>query len=251
MHSWTRGQDVGRWKIGESGQSVVVFQNSGDADAQNPWGAAKGESEARAIFQQSFPGMHRHLSNFENEFVAANGKRKPGLRPRADQGRWWWELRACVYYSHLRRPKMVWKDIGYVPHFAWDDSGSYLANTCFFSSSAPKWLAAVCNSAAFEWLATPSLMEGKDAYFRWLPSDLAEVPVPGVTEEQAQALERLADRAAAADQTDLHTIETEVDEFVADLYGLTAVERHELRQWKEMRMLAETVESIRAGMPGD
>lgn len=251
IRTWTRGQDIGRWRIANSGLWVIAVPSSGDRDSRNPWKGVTDEAQARTLFRRASPAIHDHLSSFEHEVPLPNGKKKAGLRARADQGRWWWELRACGYYHEMGQPKMVWKDIAYTSQFAWDTDGSYLGNTCFFSGSAPKWLVAVCNSTPFEWFAAPSLTEGKDAYFRWLPSDLAKVPVPAVTPEQGMELERLVEDAEHREGAELRALEATIDDVVAELYQLTSIEREEMTQWKALRQLAETLTSIRAGSAQD
>lgn len=151
---WLRGRDIKRWKAEWAGLYVIAIQNSGDADANNPWGKATSETEARAIFKAAYPAIHDHLSRFENEFLAANGKRKPGLRPRADQGKWWWELRACAYYREFEQPKVVWPRN--VPpwecRFAFDASGSFINDKAYILAGLDEKWVGYLNSPLVFWL---------------------------------------------------------------------------------------------------
>lgn len=177
LKPWLRGRDIKRWKAEWSALYIIAIQNSGDADANNSWGRATTEADARAIFKQAYPAIHGHLSRFEETFTDRNGKQRPGLRPRADQGRWWWELRACAYYKEFRPPKVVWAKTAIEPQFAQDTTGAYLGNTVHFLPEAPPWLANVLSSVVFEALyvfKTPLLRGG---YIELTPERLAPLPV--------------------------------------------------------------------------
>ena len=109
IRPWLRGRDIKRWKAEPGGLYVVAIQNSSDADAANPWASAKTEESARAVFREAYPAIHDHLSYFER-FKDKDGKEK-GLRLRQDQGRFWWELRACAYYREFAYPKISMEPI--------------------------------------------------------------------------------------------------------------------------------------------
>lgn len=94
---WLRGRDVKRWTIDSKNLYLIAIQNSGDADANNPWAAARTEEEARQIFRETYPAVHDHLTQYEEP-----------LRIRFDQGRWWWELRACAYYREFEQTKIIY-----------------------------------------------------------------------------------------------------------------------------------------------
>ena len=110
---WLRGRDIKRWRADWGEQYVIAIQNSGDASANNPWAARESEESARAVFRGHYPALHEHLSQFEE-----------GLRKRSDQGRFWWELRACAYYPEFDHPKIIFGHFINGATFAFDPSGS-------------------------------------------------------------------------------------------------------------------------------
>lgn len=224
---WLRGRDVKRWKADSAGQYVIAVQNSGDADANNAWAGETSEAAARAVFKKSYSAVHDHLSRFENEFIDKNGKVKSGLRPRADQGKWWWELRACAYYQEFTRPKVVWAKTSLEPQFAADSSGSYLGNTVHFLPGAPTWLANVLSSVIFEALyvyKTPLLRGG---YVELTPDRIAPFPICVPTGRL------LADLSQPQTDERLGTL-------TAQLYGLSddelALIRSAMAKRRELRM---------------
>jgi len=87
-----------------------------------------------------------------------------------------------------------------------------------------------------------ALFEAKDAYFRWLPSDLADIPVPHPTKELRRRFEVLVDLAAGSPEA----IDAESNDLVFRLYGVEGVERSEIELWYGKRLQAETVRSALA-----
>ena len=141
LKPWLRGKDIKRWTPQWVGQYLIHLQNSGDTDAINAWGAAGDEAEARRIFAATYPAIHDHMSTFEDR-----------LRRRADQGRFWWELRACAYYAEFDRPKVIFDRFINSPAFAYDESGMLHNDACYFIYSASPALVAVVSSRMSWWL---------------------------------------------------------------------------------------------------
>jgi len=83
---WLRGRDIRKWKTEWAGLYVINIPSS--ANSPWPWSNAKAETVAVRIFEQTYPAIYRHLS-----------QRKKQLQKRDDQGKYWWELRSCVYYG--------------------------------------------------------------------------------------------------------------------------------------------------------
>ena len=88
------------------------------------------------------------------------------------------------------------------------------------------------------------MFEAKDAYYRWLPNDLAEVPVPEVTSDVAAQLERLVD--AASSGFDRQPTEQQINEAAFELYGFDLESRQLVEEWHGLRLRAETASSIRS-----
>ncbi len=140
---WLRGRDIKRWRPEWAGLYVIAIQNSGDRDAANAWGQAADYAEARRIFAGTYPAIYDHLC--EREFA---------LRPRADQGRYWWELRACAYYAEFAKPKVLWPENNdpVESNFAYDDSGFYTNNKAYLISGVSLSLCSYLNSPVVFWL---------------------------------------------------------------------------------------------------
>ena len=242
---WIRGRDIHQWQVASSDRYVIVAQNSGDADASNPWSGAETEDEALSLFSTALPAIHQHLSKWEEYPDPQRKERLKGLRPRGDQGRYWWELRPCTYYWAFDRPKVVWRDVSYLPKFAWDESHAVLGNSGFVSADAPRWFVAYGNSQLFAWLASHELMEGKDAYFRWLPSDIASIPVPHFDEAARARLDGLVETVhQMEDEACLERVEEDVNGIVFAAARLTSYQRSLVEAWYAERLRTETLGSI-------
>jgi hypothetical protein len=72
------------------------------------------ERAAWAFFSRTQPSIAEHLDQFSDT-----------LRRRQDQGEFWWELRPCVYYENLDKPKIIFPDISKSPRFYLDRGGTY------------------------------------------------------------------------------------------------------------------------------
>ncbi len=57
-----------------------------------------------------YPAIYNHLLQFEES-----------ARNRDDQGRNWWNLRACIYYNEFENEKIVWQEMSREPTFSYDN----------------------------------------------------------------------------------------------------------------------------------
>jgi len=129
---YLRGSDIKRWCPEWAELWIILMKSS----ANYEWAWSKLESEAaEKIFAQSYPSIYKHLKFYESN-----------LRKRQDQGRFWWELRACVYYDTFENPKIIWKDLSTYSEFCFDNSGVFTNDLCFILSSSDLWTLAVINS---------------------------------------------------------------------------------------------------------
>ena len=177
---WIRGRNVKRWQIDWDGEYLIAIQNSGDADANNPWAQAETESEARRIFRETYPAIHEHLSQYEER-----------LKKRWDQGKYWWELRACSYYNQFAKPKIIYPDIAQRCEFAFDDQGYLSGNTTYFLPTDDLSLLGFLNSSVVEFYYRHITTMIQQDYLRFFTQYLEQVPIPTPTEAQRDAIATL------------------------------------------------------------
>ncbi|MBI5670663.1 MAG: Eco57I restriction-modification methylase domain-containing protein [Chloroflexi bacterium] len=211
---WLRGRDVKRWRIDARDLYLIAIQNSSDDGADNAWAAAKTEVEARAIFRLKYPAIHDHLSQYEEP-----------LRIRQDQGRWWWELRACAYYEVFEEPKIIYQEIATFQAFAFAENSFYANNKCFILPSTDLFLLALLNSAT-TWFFLGQIISKLrgDAYAMQYPY-VSQLPIPDALPELRERIATLARRCLEAAQSSpesLPALEAELNALVYQAYGLDA-----------------------------
>lgn len=216
---WLRGKNVNRWRIEWDDLYVIAVQNSGDADANNWWANAKDEKEAEQKFSETYPGIHEHLLEFEED-----------LRKRSDQGRFWWELRACAYYSEFSKPKIIWAKYGIEPAFAYDRDGYYGGNTVFILPTEDLALVGILNSRVTQWYAQNTFNIVRGGYIEWIPTNVANLPIPNMDQDQKVVLTRLVRELIQPDKerSEVNRLEREVDRLVYSLFNLNDGEVDEI-----------------------
>ena len=218
---WLRGKDIKRWRPEWAGLFVIAIQNSGDVDNKNPWCTSKTERDARTAFKKAYPAIHDHFSRFSD-----------ALRSRADQGQWWWELRACTYYAEFTQPKVVWATITPEPRFLWDTDGFLVNDKGNIITGVEPWLVAVLDSTLMHVYGAAKLMpERQGGFYEWKPNPVAQLPIITPDASVQKALSLLVDRSAL--EPGKH--DAEVDDLVEGLYKVTSEERKLLREWVEVR----------------
>ena len=110
-----RGQNIGRYYLEWDKKWIIAIPKGLTKKLSN--GQMLPIDEAEEIFKNNYPSIYSHLSKFKNS--KNNGK---GLINREDQGDYWWELRACKYYSEFENPKVVWQRVNKYPAFTYENT---------------------------------------------------------------------------------------------------------------------------------
>jgi len=176
---YLRGQDIKRWHPEWAGLWMILLKSSENFD----WPWSKSGESAEAVFARTFPSLHAHLKPHED-----------ALRKRQDQGRFWWELRSCDYYSAFERPKIIHTDIAWRAQFAYSDKPVFLVNTAYVWPTSDLYLLAVVNSPlmwAYMWRNT---MHGKDEVLRLIYSFTEALPIAQPTDSMRAEIEPAVQR---------------------------------------------------------
>ncbi len=219
---YLRGEDLDRWHAVGAGLWMLTLKSSGN----HPWPWADlPDAEAEAVFRKTYPAVFAHCDAHRDKLSA-----------REDQGRYWWELRACAYWDAFDRPKVPYTDISWRASFNLDTSGTMSNNTVYFLPTDDRWTLAVLNSPAAWWYSWRAAVHGKDEALRLFTSYLANFPVPDpspAARERAEAIvARLIDLTAGRTSglralLDWLRVELGVERVsnkLSDLVGLTADE---------------------------
>jgi len=159
---YLRGQDIKRWNPDWQNLWIILLKSSGDFN----WGWNDTGDRAEEVFSQQFPSIYNHLKSFEQR-----------LRKREDQGRYWWELRSCAYYSSFENPKIIHTDITWRPQFAFIEQPLYLLNTAYMWVTADLYALAVVNSPLLWAYMWRNATHGKDEALRLIYSFVETIPI--------------------------------------------------------------------------
>jgi type I restriction-modification system DNA methylase subunit len=170
-----RGRDVKRWRAEHGDQYLIKIESS--ENIQHPW-SGKPEAAAEKLFAKCYPAVHRHFQQYRQAMI-----------DRYDQGKYFWELRACVYWQEFEQPKIVYPDIYLHQSFAWDTEGYYAANTCYFIPTEERWLAGVLNASLSEWFYEQIANRIQNGYLRAFSDYMRQVPIPAASKDQRQSVD--------------------------------------------------------------
>jgi hypothetical protein len=214
LKPFLRGRDVKRWRCQFAEKYLIKIESS--ENKKHPW-SGKPAAKAETVFKQEYPAIHHFLA----------GHRK-ALVERCDQGKYFWELRSCIYWQEFERPKILWPDIAQRAEFAYDNEGNYLVNTLYLLPCTDKWLLSILNSATIWWFYSRISNQIRGGFVRYIAQYVSQIPISSATLGQQAELTALVDRILAAKAADppaaVASLEAEIDHLVYGLYGLTEAE---------------------------
>jgi hypothetical protein len=182
LRPYVRGQDIDRWRADWASLWMIALKSSGD----HPWPWADAGDQAEQAFAKTYPAIHQHLNRFRNALVK-----------RQDQGRYWWELRACAYWHKFDQPKLLYQDITWQAQVSYDDGGTMCNNTVYFLPVDDPWIIAVLNAPIAWWYSWRKAQHGKDEALRFYTDFVESFPIPVPTDEQRSVAGMAVHRLAA------------------------------------------------------
>lgn len=178
---------------------------------------------------QKYPAVYKHLLQFKKE-----------AKIRDDQGKNWWNLRSCNYYSEFEKMKIVWGNIAYNSSFTILDKGIYLnapGNMITGNKISIRYLLGCLNSKIFNYeFKKIGIFLGHA--FEWKKQYVEQVHIPFINPENhpvAGQIENWVDKILAiikskdycenpGKQATVKEYENQIDQMVYKLYELTPKE---------------------------
>jgi adenine-specific DNA-methyltransferase len=202
-----RGRDLKRYGYAFSNVYLINTHN----------GVTRNNIE-RIKVKEDYPLIYDHLLSF-----------MPQVEQRQDQGKHWANLRNCAYLDDFEKPKIVWGEISDKPKFAFDESNYYAEATTFLMTGEKlKYLLGILNSKLSEWYFNQISTTTGMGTNRWKKYKIEVFPIKEPTEREELSLEKLVDKILTAkkndSKADTSVLETEIDQLVYQLYGLTEAE---------------------------
>ena len=157
-----------------------------------------------------YPAIKQHLDNYWDSIAV-----------RADKGDTPYNLRNCAYLEDFNKPKIIWKRIGSILRFSYDDKGCVgLDSTCFATGADIEYLCCILNSKMGHYLLKDAPKTGTgDLLISVQAVEPIRVPTPsvGISNSLQNKLNSLI--SACSD-----TVIKEIDDIVYSLYHLSPEE---------------------------
>jgi hypothetical protein len=205
-----RGRDVKRWRVDFADRYLIKIESS--ENKCHPW-SGQADAQAEKTFAKTYPAIHAHFS-----------KLREALIRRCDQGKYFWELRSCIYWQEFEQPKIIYPDIYERQSFTVDTKGFFSGNTCYFIPTKESWLCGLLNSVCVEWFYSNISNSVRGGYLRAFSDYMKQIPIPYASETDKQAISALVQHCLDAKGQNVAHWEAEIDDIVARLYGLTAAD---------------------------
>ncbi len=215
LRPFLRGRDVKKWRVQFADKYLIKIESSANQD--HPW-SDKPEKEAEQIFARTYPAIHARFESYRKALVN-----------RDDQGQYFWELRPCIYWREFEQPKIIIpaieQDVAYAPDFAGHYSND---KTSICVTNQVSFLLGVLNSSLLWWFVRKIAAARQGGFFEFKPMYVTQLPVPATAPSDRNSLTKLVDRILVAKNADpdadVSALETEIDQLVYSLYGLTREE---------------------------
>ncbi|MDZ4845642.1 MAG: TaqI-like C-terminal specificity domain-containing protein [Chitinophagales bacterium] len=155
------GRDVKRYQQPTNGRYLIFipkgFTNSQGNKPKDAWHWLK----------SNYTAVAKHLANYEKTATQ-----------RDDQGDYWWELRACDYYSAFEQPKIIIPAIAKVASYTYDNEGFYSNDKTSIIPSSDTFLIGIINSKPCDFFLKSIASTKQNGYFEYKPMYLYQLPIP-------------------------------------------------------------------------
>ena len=165
LKSFLEGKDLENWAVSDAEKWLILLPKGW---TKEHLGVDITEEDGWNYIKQKYPKIAEHLEPFKEK-----------AKKRYDQGDFWWELRACDYYSHFENEKIVWPNLQDSNKFAYDNEGFYINAPAVILPTNNKGLLCILNSK-LAWyffkdicvIRSGGFIEMKPQYFEQFPLNM-------------------------------------------------------------------------------
>lgn len=214
-----RGRDIQKYLADDVANWLIYipwhFPLHGDSDITGV------SLDAEKVFESDYRFIYRWLKTHYNSLSLRN-KAETGIRYE------WYAMQrfGSNYWQDFEKPKLVWKRIGSILRFCYDESGAYcLDSTCIATGKRVKYLTAVlnstlCNKELFR--LSPKTGTG-DLIISVQALNPLRVPIPNEQQEKEVCglLDNIIELKKKNRSADTIALERKIDQLVYQLYDLT------------------------------
>ncbi len=195
-----QGRDIKKWFVSDSKTYILLTR----FDINIP---------------KEYPDVFSHLKNFEKNLVN-----------RADQGKNWWNLRACKYYSEFEKDKIVWGLTADKWAYALDTKKHYLPSNAYILTSDKinlKYILGVLNSKVMQfYFSQIGIMTAGGAYTLKY-STIKKFPLVIPSEKTQNEVIEVVDKIIEMKKknVDVSNYEKKLDKLIYKIYRITPEEQ--------------------------
>ena len=179
-------------------------------------------AEMWELFKNDYPSIANWLDGFEQ------------AKTRGEKGDFWWELRACNYYSKFSEPRIMYQKFPVTPCFVFSDRDLFCDDSVWMINAPNKALLTILNSKMGWWLigkACPRINGGHQLIWQQFKNVLIPRELPNSLVDVAEQILEGCKRGA-----DTKELEQKAEKLVYSAYGLSPEEIdlvNRTTDWKE------------------
>ena len=186
----------------------------------------QGASEkAENAFKEQYPAVYSHMLQYK-EPLSKRNKAETGIRYE------WYAMQrwGAKYWEDFSRPKIIWKRIGSILRFSFDNKGCLgLDSTCFAAGEHIGYLCCVLNSLMGHYLLKDSPKTGTgDLLVSVQAIEPVRIPYNAKYDSQLSSLLDIQITNPSV------VIEKEINDIVFSMYGLSPNEREYVTQYVKL-----------------
>ena len=230
LKPFLRGRDVKRWRVEFAEQYLIKIESSDNKE--HPW-SNKSEKEAEKLFSRTYPAIYEHFQSLRkikldepDDHGCRNMFEK--LQRRDDTGRFFWELRSCVYWQEFEKPKVILGRFMNSPTFAFDKERYFHNDALYMIPEVEEVLVSILNSNVTWWFLLNTCTDLQNGYLQAYQENLFQIPIPGNLTQIKSDLEKPIAHILKAKrdkpEADVSAFEADLNARVNRLFGLTAQE---------------------------
>ncbi|SJM17840.1 Eco57I restriction-modification methylase domain-containing protein [Porphyromonas gingivalis] len=198
-----RGKDIKRYSYVDSGKYLINTHNGIKEKGIPP------------IDILDYPAIKNHLDSFGDVLVR-----------RSDQGDTPYNLRNCAYLEDFSKPKIMWKRIGSILRFCYNENGALgLDSTCFAAGKGAEFLCCLLNSPMGHYLLKDSPKTGTGDLLISIQA-VEPIKVPPITETLIRSFKALLTNVC---QIGTEEQETSINHQIFSLYNLSEEEQRYIK----------------------
>lgn len=190
LKPFLEGKDLKRWRAESRNMYLILFPKGWTRELLRPQeagedssacAAALEETEAWAYLQSHYPNIAGHLGSYAEQ-----------ARKRGDKGDFWWELRACAYYTKFEKPKIQYGHFSPQAIFHFNQIGHISNDKSYIIPSSDLSLYALLNSSLYWFLIQAICPAVRGGFYELRAQYIETLPIPVIPAGQKQTLGELA-----------------------------------------------------------